>query len=360
MQDNSPKDIAKPVTDDLAGENQAEHKPASALNNFYYVRFRANSPAFSAASRITNLARGEMVMVQTDHGLEPAKITGPGPQLDIPGKESKQTASYLIVRKANRDELPKIARLMERETEAFTICQTHIEKHQLAMKLTKVERLFNGSKIIFYFTAENRVDFRELVKDLVQEFRTRVEIRQIGVRHETKMVGGLGGCGRELCCSSFIKDFAPVSIKMAKEQSLALNPSKISGVCNRLLCCLTYEYSTYHKMRKGMPRPGKTFTVDGVDYKILNSNILKEEVTIMPLGEPDQKRVVSKEEWLTMKTPEPARAPKKQAEQKGEQKGEQKKQRGRGRRHKSKKSDRQDRNNPPNTTSQAPAKPRNN
>ena len=135
------------------------------------------------------------------------------------------------------------------------------------MKLTRVERYFNGSKIIFYFTAENRVDFRELVKDLVQEFRTRVEIRQIGVRHETKMLGGIGCCGRELCCSSFIKNFAPVSIKMAKEQNLPLNPAKISGVCNRLLCCLTYEYETYQRLRKDMPKPGKTLTLNGVEVQ---------------------------------------------------------------------------------------------
>lgn len=352
MQDNSPKDIAQPVTDDKTGPKKAAHKPASALNNFYYVRFRPHTPAVSAASRINNLVKDETVMIQTDHGLEPAIVTGSGPELDIPGRETKQTASHLIVRRANRDELPKIARLMERETEAFTVCQKHIEKHKLAMKLTKVERLFNGSKIIFYFTAENRVDFRELVKDLVQEFRTRVEIRQIGVRHETKMIGGLGGCGRELCCSSFIKDFAPVSIKMAKEQSLALNPSKISGVCNRLLCCLTYEYSTYHKLRKGMPRPGKTFQLDGVDHKILHSNILKEEVTIMPLGEPDQKRVISKEEWLAMKAPEPPRSPKKPSEPGGQQK----KQQSRGRRHRSKKTDHKGRNDQKHNPQQQKAK----
>ena len=239
MQDNSPKDTENPAAEEKIKEEQPERKPAPALDNFYYIRFRPNSPAVSATSRMTNLERDEQVMVQTDYGLEPAMMTGLGPQLNIPGHASKQKASYLIVRKATRDELPKIERLMERETEAFTICQQHIKKHQLAMKLTRVERLFSGSKIIFYFTAENRVDFRELVKDLVQEFRTRVEIRQIGVRHETKMIGGLGGCGRELCCSSFLKDFAPVSIKMAKEQSLPLNPAKISGVCNRLLCCLT-------------------------------------------------------------------------------------------------------------------------
>ena len=353
MQDNSPKDIDKPAVEDQGGEGQSERKPASTLNNFYYIRFRPGTPAVSAASRITNLVREEMVMVQTDHGLEPATVTGTGPQLDVPGSESKQTASHLIVRRANRDELPKIERLIEREAEAFTICQKHIEKHRLAMKLTKVERLFNGSKIIFYFTAENRVDFRELVKDLVQEFRTRVEIRQIGVRHETKMIGGLGGCGRELCCSSFIKDFAPVSIKMAKEQSLPLNPAKISGVCNRLLCCLTYEYSTYHKLRKGMPRPGKTFSRDGVDYKVIHSNILKEQLTIMPLGEPDQKQVITKEEWLAMKGPEPPREQKKQGGPR-----EQKRPRSKGRRHRSKKTDHKGRNESRKDTKQTPAKSR--
>ena len=125
------------------------------------------------------------------------------------------------------------------------------------MNLVRVERFFNGSKMIFYFTADSRVDFRGLVKDLVQEFRTRVEMRQVGVRHETKMIGGIGTCGRELCCSSFIKNFDSVSIKMAKEQDLPLNPTKISGVCNRLLCCLTYEYETYRKQRKNMPKAGK-------------------------------------------------------------------------------------------------------
>jgi cell fate regulator YaaT (PSP1 superfamily) len=161
-----------------------------------------------------------------------------------------------------------------------------------------------------------------------------VEIRQIGVRHETKMVGGLGGCGRELCCSSFITEFAPVSIKMAKEQGLPLNPAKISGVCNRLLCCLTYEYSTYHKQRKGMPRPGKIFTVDGVDYKVLHSNILKEEITVLPLGEPDKKRIISKKEWLDMKPPEPPRETRKPVEP-----PESKPQKGRGRQQRSRKTD---------------------
>ena len=295
MQDDTSSENNTPQPEEeKPRDEQAPKQPSSPLNNFYYIRFRNGSPAYSAASRLDNLTRDEVVMAQTDHGLEPATVTTSGPDLDPEGDESKQKASYLVVRQANRDEKDKFERLMAREKEAFSICTKHIEKHKLAMKLTRVERYFNGSKIIFYFTAENRVDFRELVKDLVQEFRTRVEIRQIGVRHETKMIGGLGCCGRELCCSSFIKDFAPVSIKMAKEQSLPLNPAKISGVCNRLLCCLTYEYSTYHKLRKGMPRPGKTFNLDGIDYKVTNSNILQEKITIMPVGEPDKQQVLTK------------------------------------------------------------------
>jgi cell fate regulator YaaT (PSP1 superfamily) len=334
LQDNPPKDRENPAPEEAAREEHPEQPPATDLDNYYYIRFRPTSAAVSASSRQTDLGQGEAVMVQTDHGLEPATVTGIGPQLAVPGSKATRKTSYLIVRRANRDELPKIARLLEREIEAYATCQQHIEKHRLAMKLTRVERLFNGSKIIFYFTAENRVDFRELVKDLVQEFRTRVEIRQIGVRHETKMVGGLGGCGRELCCSSFITEFAPVSIKMAKEQGLPLNPAKISGVCNRLLCCLTYEYSTYHKQRKGMPRPGKIFTVDGVDYKVLHSNILKEEITVLPLGEPDKKRIISKKEWLDMKPPEPPRETRKPVEP-----PESKPQKGRGRQQRSRKTD---------------------
>ncbi len=341
--DTSPENKAQPP-EEKTREVVADKQQGSPLNNFYYIRFRNGVPAFSAASRLAKLSRGEVVMTQTDHGLEPATVTNSGPQLDPDGNESKQRASYLVVRQANRDEIAKFERLMEREKEAFSICIRHIEKHQLAMKLIRVERFFNGSKIIFYFTAENRVDFRELVKDLVQEFRTRVEIRQIGVRHETKMIGGLGCCGRELCCSSFIKDFAPVSIKMAKEQSLPLNPAKISGVCNRLLCCLTYEYPTYHKLRKGMPKPGKTVNLDGVDYKVINCNILQEKITLMQIGEPDKRQVLTKEEWLAVR---PAVD---QAREKQKPKS------GKGRRGRSRKSDRQqDKGRSANSNEQPPS-----
>lgn len=262
----------------------------------YRIRFRPNEQICSAVSKIRNLKNNEIVMAQTDHGLEPAEVHGFSSGCACE-KEKESKGSFALIRRGTRDEVDKYNRLIEREQEAFGICQKQIEKHQLPMKLIKVERFFNGSKIIFYFTAETRVDFRELVKDLVQEFRTRVEIRQIGVRHETKMIGGLGCCGRELCCSSFIRNFAPVSIKMAKEQGLPLNPSKISGICNRLLCCLTYEFDTYHSIRKKMPKVGKNITIDGKSYKVLKNNVLEETIAVVAHDDPENQITLSREEW---------------------------------------------------------------
>ena len=146
--------------------------------------------------------------------------------------------------------------------------------------LVQVECLFDASKIIFYFTAPGRVDFRELVKDLVQEFRIRIELRQIGVRHRAKMVGGLGICGRALCCASHLRDFEPVSVRMAKEQQLSLNPNKISGICGRLMCCLTYEYSAYQEVRKHLPRVGKRIPIPAGEGKIIRFNLIRETVTL--------------------------------------------------------------------------------
>jgi cell fate regulator YaaT (PSP1 superfamily) len=159
-------------------------------------------------------------------------------------------------------------------------CQQRIEARQLPIHLVRVECLFDASKIIFYFTAPGRVDFRELVKDLVQEFRTRIELRQIGVRHRAKMVGGLGICGSELCCASFLKDFEPVSVRMAKEQQLSLNPSKISGVCGRLMCCLTYEHPIYQELRRHLPRLGKRVKIPEGEGKIIRYNLIRQTVTL--------------------------------------------------------------------------------
>jgi cell fate regulator YaaT (PSP1 superfamily) len=271
-----------------------ENRPKEPLLNHYKVQFRPAEQICSASTRLQGLQKTEAVMVQTDHGLEPALVRAIVPEW--PEQEpSKETAPLTIIRRATRDETAKYEKLGDMEHNAFRLCSELIEKLNLPMNLVKVERFFNGGKIIFYFTAENRVDFRELVKNLVQEFRTRVEMRQIGVRHETKMLGGLGCCGRELCCSSFIQNFESVSIKMAKEQNLPLNPAKISGACNRLLCCLNYEYKTYKSIRKSMPKIGKKIIFNDRQYKVRQQNVLKESLVVT--DDEGEELTLSKDEW---------------------------------------------------------------
>lgn len=277
-------------------------RPQETLTVLYRIQFREEEQVFSAPSRLPRLPKGIVVMVQTDHGLEPGRIVGSTPNWPDNHERTKKM-NHTIIRRATRDEEAKYAKLKGMEDRAFAFCAGQIEKNKLPMRLVKVERFFSGSKIIFYFTAENRVDFRELVKILVQEFRTRVEMRQIGVRHETMMLGGVGCCGRELCCSSFIKNFESVSIKMAKEQNLPLNPVKISGACNRLLCCLNYEFATYKAIRKNMPKVGKRISYDNQNYKVIRHNVMSETITL--LGQDGKDRILIKEEWLTIK-PAPA------------------------------------------------------
>jgi cell fate regulator YaaT (PSP1 superfamily) len=261
------------------------------------MRFRDPGQEFTVQSKIQNLARGEIVIIKTDNGPEPARIICRAP--DTQEQEMTRQASFIVLRRANREEEEKYARLPDLEREAFLKCQEEIAKLDLPMQLVRVERFFNGSKIIFYFTAESRVDFRELVKNLVQEFRTRVEMRQIGVRHETQIIGGIGACGRELCCSSFLKKFESVSIKMAKTQDLPLNPTKISGLCNRLLCCLTYEYDCYRKIKKQMPRIGKTIELDGNLLKVVRHLALEENVLAVNQG--GEEVILTKEQWRAAK-----------------------------------------------------------
>lgn len=260
---------------------------------FYRVRFRDDGQFFTASSVAGDLPVKSIVMVQTDHGLEPARVVGDAPLKGC--KDDNSKASYTIKRAAHDNEQEKYSHLSVSEERAFDSCNDLIKKHKLNMKLVRVERFFNGSKMIFYFTADNRVDFRALVKDLVQEFRTRVEMRQIGVRHETKMIGGVGTCGRELCCSSFINKFDSVSIKMAKEQDLPLNPTKISGVCNRLLCCLTYEYDTYKKQRKEMPKPGKKIRIGGEVYLVRRQIVLKNAVVVE--NSHGEEKTLAEDDW---------------------------------------------------------------
>lgn len=280
------------IQDDTTIEEENDQQ-AKGTPSFYRIRFRNDGQEFSATSSVSDLQRDDVVMVKTDHGLEPAFVYGPAAVGT--GTDSIRKASCEIARRPTAEEEGRYQSLAGYEQEAAAICQKLIDKHQLVMRLINVERFFNGSKMIFYFTADNRVDFRALVKDLVQEFRTRVEMRQVGVRHETKMIGGVGICGRELCCSSFMKKFDSVSIKMAKEQDLPLNPAKISGACNRLLCCLTYEYETYRRQRKGMPKVGRKIKIGKEIYRVKRQNPLQQSLL---LGAPDgEEKVVTKAEW---------------------------------------------------------------
>ena len=220
---------------------------------------------------------GQNVVVETARGIEFGEVvTGARSVSD------EQIVSPLkkVVRIATEEDEQRAEYNARREQEAFRICQEKVAKHKLEMKLVSVEYTFDNSKIIFYFTANGRVDFRELVKDLASVFKMRIELRQIGVRDEAKMLGGLGSCGRPICCGAFLGDFQPVSIKMAKEQNLSLNPSKISGQCGRLMCCLKYEQDTYEKTLKRVPRVGKDIvTPDGVGV-ITEINAIRERVKV--------------------------------------------------------------------------------
>lgn len=202
------------------------------------VRFKRAGKVYYFDPAQIDLQKGDQVIVETARGLEYGEVVSP-----IREVQAEEVVAPLkaVVRKATPEDAIQLAENKGKEEEAFKVAAERIAAHGLQMKLIDVEHTFDGSKIIFYFTADGRVDFRELVKDLASIFRTRIELRQIGVRDEAKMLGGLGTCGRALCCSTFLGDFAPVSIKMAKEQNLSLNPGKISGLCGRLMCCLRYE-----------------------------------------------------------------------------------------------------------------------
>ncbi|ODS43101.1 MAG: hypothetical protein MSIBF_05235 [Candidatus Altiarchaeales archaeon IMC4] len=275
--------------DDIA----ASEPVVEGQNSFYHICFREKGQEVTASSELHDLKAHEVVMVKTDHGPEPALIVSRASSCQDCG--CKRVAPHLILRRGNFDETSRYKNMDAWEAAALQSCKVLIKQHQLNMRLIKVERYFNGSKIVFYFTANNRIDFRDLVKDLVLEFHTRVEMRQVGVRHETRMIGGLGSCGRELCCSVFMDAFDSVSIKMAKEQDLPLNPTKISGICNRLLCCLTYEYSTYRRERKGMPKPGKRIKIGEEIYQVRRQNPLQQ--TLQVINSQGEGHLLTSEQW---------------------------------------------------------------
>lgn len=247
------------------------------------------------------LKQGDQVIVETVRGIEFGKVMI-GPR-EV--SEDKVTSPLKkVIRMATPEDRAQLKENEEKSKKAFEICLQKIKQHQLEMKLVDVEYTFDRSKIIFYFTADGRVDFRELVKDLAAVFKTRIELRQIGVRDEAKMLGGLGPCGRPLCCATFLGEFEPVSIKMAKEQNLSLNPVKISGICSRLMCCLKFESSSYRDTKADLPLVGSKVRIDGVEGTILETNQVKESV-LVELEDGVKKEVLLAEiEEIILDTPE--------------------------------------------------------
>ena len=220
---------------------------------------------------------GDFVIVETARGIEFGEVVTPVREMN---DEQLTAPLKQVVRIATAQDVQHAQENKQNEKEAYAICQKKISEHKLDMKLVSVEYTFDNSKILFYFTANGRVDFRSLVKDLAAVFKTRIELRQIGVRDEAKMLGGLGPCGRPVCCGAFLGDFQPVSIKMAKEQNLSLNPTKISGVCGRLMCCLKYEQDNYEQTRKRMPKVGKEVITPDGNGVVWDLNIIKETVRV--------------------------------------------------------------------------------
>lgn len=240
------------------------------------VRFKSAGKTYYFSPNGFNVKQGDNVIVETARGLEYGEV--------VMGKRTIEAEQFKkpvkeVVRVATAEDTERCKKNKELEKEAYKICLEKIAEHKLEMKLVEVEYTFDGNKILFYFTADGRIDFRELVKDLATIFRTRIELRQIGVRDEAKTLGSIGVCGRSLCCSKFLEEFVPVSIKMAKEQGLSLNPSKISGACGRLMCCLKYEQDTYEEILKVTPRQGtlvKTPAGNGtVEYVSLLKGLVK-------------------------------------------------------------------------------------
>lgn len=241
------------------------------------VRFKKAGKIYYFDPIDLNINKGNYVVVETARGIEFGECVIGIKEI----KESEIVAPLKsVLRVATEEDIQKHFNNKSKETDAFNICLNKISHHGLTMKLIDVEYTFDNNKVIFYFTADGRVDFRELVKDLATIFKTRIELRQIGVRDEAKMLGGLGPCGRSMCCSTFLGDFASVSIKMAKEQNLSLNPTKISGICGRLMCCLNYEQSTYEDIRKRLPKVGSIVKTEEGNGEVVYNNTVKESVRV--------------------------------------------------------------------------------
>ena len=254
------------------------------------VRFRNVGKIYYFNPKNYKVKPGDHVIVETARGVEYGKVVL-APKDVVDDQVVHPLKEVLRVETTDDDDREKYNR--EREKDAFKICQKKIREHELDMKLIEAEYTFDNNKVLFYFTADGRIDFRELVKDLASVFKTRIELRQIGVRDETKMVGGIGICGRELCCHKHLSEFVPVSIKMAKEQNLSLNPTKISGVCGRLMCCLKHEQDTYEYLNEKLPNVGDFVrTTDGNKGEVLSVSVLRQKVRIVVTDKDDNKEVM--------------------------------------------------------------------
>ena len=251
------------------------------------VRFRRAGKVYYFDPAGIEVKKGEHVIVETARGVEFGTVV-----LGCREVEDEKVVQPLkqVIRVATPEDYEINEKNREKEKTAFGICLEKIQKHGLEMKLIDAEYTFDNNKVLFYFTADGRIDFRELVKDLASVFRTRIELRQIGVRDETKIIGGIGICGRPLCCHSYLSEFVPVSIKMAKEQNLSLNPTKISGVCGRLMCCLKNEEEAYEELNSKLPSLGdRVTTVDGLSGEVQSVSVLKQTVKVIVVLENDEK-----------------------------------------------------------------------
>lgn len=253
------------------------------------VRFRTAGKIYFFDPKDFQVKMGQHVIVETSRGIEYGKVVSERRNI-----KEKYLSNELksVIRIATEEDDEKAAKNRQKEKEAYKICLQKIKDHKLEMKLVATEYTFDNNKVLFYFTADGRVDFRELVKDLASIFRTRIELRQIGVRDEAKMLGGIGICGRELCCNTFLSEFAPVSIKMAKEQNLSLNPTKISGVCGRLMCCLKNEQETYEYLNSKLPKIGDVLkTNTGVVGEVQRVDVLRQKVKLIVEDENGDKEI---------------------------------------------------------------------
>ena len=283
------------------------------------VRFRSAGKVYYFDPKDLQLRMGDHVIAETSKGLDFGIVSTCMKMVD---EELVQQPLRALVRKTTPEDEERIEALKGKEKEALKVCREKVREHELDMKMVNAEYSFDGTKVLFYFTADGRVDFRSLVKDLAGIFHVRIELRQIGVRDETRMLGGIGICGRELCCATFLREFQPVSIKMAKEQNLSLNPTKISGTCGRLMCCLKNEEDTYEYLNARMPKLGEeAVTADGQIGKVVELDVLHQKVRVLFEEEDTKEMEVFPVEQLTFrpkKKKDPSQQGKKSKAEKGE------------------------------------------